>query len=75
MFETAAGVSKRKEDFPEALTHDAALNGKQMGGPLLNLAGEAIGLNIARFDRTGTYAITYATMKPIIEKMMEEGKK
>lgn len=75
MFETAAGVSKRKEDFPEALTHDAALNGKQMGGPLLNLAGEAIGLNIARFDRTCTYAITYATMKPIIEKMMEEGKK
>ncbi len=75
MFETAAGVSKRKEDFPEALTHDAALNGKQMGGPLLNLAGEAIGLNIARFDRTGTYAITYATMKPIIEKLMEEGKK
>lgn len=75
MFESAAGVSKRKEDFPEALTHDAALTSKQMGGPLLNLAGQAIGLNIARFDRTGSYALTYKTLQPIIEKLMEEGKK
>ncbi|HMP17260.1 MAG TPA: PDZ domain-containing protein, partial [Gemmatales bacterium] len=74
MFETAAQVSKRKEDFPEALTHDAALGAKNMGGPLLNLAGEAIGINIARFDRTGTYAITYSTLKPVIEKMLAEAR-
>lgn len=75
MFERAAGVSKRKEDFPDALTHDSALRNTQMGTPLLNLAGQAIGLNIARFDRTGSYAITYKTLQPIIEKMIEENKK
>lgn len=75
MFATAAGVSKRNEDFPDALTHDAALTAKQMGGPLLNLSGQAIGLNIARYDRTASYAIPYKTLQPIIEKLMEEGKK
>ncbi|MFO0813930.1 MAG: trypsin-like peptidase domain-containing protein [Gemmatales bacterium] len=75
MFESAANVSSRKENFPEALTHDAALTAKQMGGPLLNLAGQAIGVNIARFDRTGSYAIPYKSLQPIIEKMIEEGKK
>ncbi|HQR06964.1 MAG TPA: trypsin-like peptidase domain-containing protein [Gemmatales bacterium] len=75
MFERAAGVSKRKEDFPDALTHDSALRNTQMGTPLLNLTGQAIGLNIARFDRTGSYAITYKTLQPIIEKMIEENKK
>lgn len=75
MFDAAAGVSKRKEDFPEAVTHDSALRNAQMGGPLLNLYGQAIGLNIARFDRTGSYALTYKTLQPIIQKMIEEGKK
>ncbi|MFT3881745.1 MAG: trypsin-like peptidase domain-containing protein [Gemmatales bacterium] len=75
MFDRAAGVSKRKEEFPDALTHDSALRNTQMGTPLLNLAGQAIGLNIARFDRTGSYAITYKTLQPIIEKMIEENKK
>jgi len=75
MFDRFASVSKRKEDFPEALTHDSALKNNQMGTPLLDLNGKAIGLNIARFDRTGSYAITYKTLQPIIEKLIEEGKK
>lgn len=75
LFARAAGVSKRNEDFPEVLTHDAALRSQQMGGPLLNLAGQAIGLNIARFDRTGSYAITYKTLQPLIEKLKEGEKK
>jgi serine protease Do len=75
MFEASAKVSLRKENFPEALTHDAALTAQQMGGPLLNLAGQAIGLNIARFDRTGSYAITYKSLQPLIEKMKAEAAK
>ncbi len=75
MFDTAASVSKRHEDFSEVLTHDSALRNNQMGTPLLDLNGKAIGLNIARFDRTGSYAITYKTLQPIIEKLIEEGKK
>lgn len=75
MFDRSAAISKRREDFPEVITHDSTLRNTQMGSPLLNLAGQAIGLNIARFDRTGSYAITYKTLQPIIEKLMEEGKK
>jgi serine protease Do len=74
-FERAANVSKRREDFPEALTHDTALKSTQCGGPILNLAGQVVGINIARFDRTGTYALTYKTLQPIVEQMLKDAAK
>lgn len=75
IFDRTASTSKRKDNFPEALTHDSSLKAEQCGGPVLNLAGQVVGVNIARFDRTGTYALTYKTLKPILEKMIKDSKK
>lgn len=50
-------VSKRKTGFPVVLQHDLFLRPDQCGGPLVDLDGHVIGINIARNDRVASYAI------------------
>jgi serine protease Do len=50
-------VSRRAEGFEHALEHDSVLPPWLCGGPLVNLDGQAIGLNIARASRVSTYAL------------------
>ena len=47
-------VSLRAEGFEQALEHDTVLHPWLCGGPLVNLDGKAIGLNIARASRVST---------------------
>ena len=63
-------VSKRNNNFPLALTHDAVLQASQCGGPIVDLDSRIIGLNIARADRTATYAIPAAKAKALIAEML-----
>jgi len=51
------GVSKRSDDFATVLQHDSALQPTDCGGPLVDLTGKVVGLNIARGGRTETYAV------------------
>jgi len=50
-------LSKRRAGFPRALYHDQALSPSLIGTPLLNLEGQAVGLNIARSLRHRSLAI------------------
>ncbi len=50
-------VSLRAEGFEQAIEHDTVLPPWLCGGPLVNLDGRAIGLNIARASRVSTYAL------------------
>lgn len=50
-------VSRRRDDFPHVLQHDSVLAPTECGGPLIDLSGKVIGVNIARAGRTETYAI------------------
>ncbi|MFK7789331.1 MAG: trypsin-like peptidase domain-containing protein [Phycisphaeraceae bacterium] len=63
-------LSERRTDFPLALTHDAVIWAPQIGGPVLNTDGQAIGINIARYGRTATYALPADHAKQAIEAMM-----
>ena len=63
-------VSKRHSNFPNALTHDTVLQAAECGGPVVNLDGRAIGLNIARADRTATYAIPAETLRKVIADLL-----
>lgn len=63
-------LSKRRTDFPLALTHDAVIWAPQIGGPVLNTEGQAVGINIARYGRTATYALPAEHAKQAIEQMM-----
>jgi serine protease Do len=50
-------LSLRRDDFPRVLQHDGVLQPAECGGPLVDLSGKVIGVNIARAGRTETYAI------------------
>ncbi len=51
------GISGRHDDFPAVLQHDTLLRPGECGGPLVDLSGKVIGVNIARGGRTETYAV------------------
>lgn len=50
-------LSRRRTGFPVFLQHDMVLKPKHCGGPLLDLDGRALGINIARAGRTESYAV------------------
>lgn len=50
-------LSRRAADFPAVIQHDTVLRPSECGGPLVNIDGEVIGINIARAGRTESYAI------------------
>ncbi|HWX18559.1 MAG TPA: trypsin-like peptidase domain-containing protein [Candidatus Binatia bacterium] len=62
-------VSQRAEGFEQAIEHDTVLPPWLCGGPLVNLDGEAIGLNIARAGRVTTYALSSKLVKRILENL------
>lgn len=63
-------VSKRKDNFPMILQHDLPLPKNSMGGPLFNLQGECIGLNIARVDRVTIYALPSSQVLETLSKFL-----
>lgn len=63
-------LSNRRTNFPLALTHDAVIWAPDIGGPVLNLDGEAVGINIARYGRTATYALPADHAQQSIAEMM-----
>ncbi|MCA9059649.1 MAG: hypothetical protein KDA85_14175, partial [Planctomycetaceae bacterium] len=58
--------------YPSALQIDADIFPRQCGGPLINLDGRAIGLNIARADRVVAYALPADHVLTIYEKLKQQ---
>ena len=56
-------VSKRKDNFPLILQHDLPLPKEAMGGPIFNLEGECVGINIARVDRVTVFTLPAEIIK------------
>lgn len=55
--EMSGRTSRRAYPFPMVLQHDTPIPPHYMGGPLINLEGKIIGINIARANRCESYAI------------------
>ena len=64
-------LSKNRSGYPSALQHDLPLNPDECGGPLVNLNGEVVGMNIARAGRIRTLAIPAADIVPLLERAKE----
>lgn len=72
-------TSRRDSDYSDLIQTDAAINPGNSGGPLVNLAGEVIGINVAIFSTSGGYqgmgfAIPVNYAKMIVEQLVQ-GKK
>ena len=50
-------VSKRKDNFPMIFQHDLPLPREAMGGPVFDLNGKCLGINIARVDRVTVFSL------------------
>ncbi len=67
--ELGGKISERRDSFPGVFQHDSVLAPKDCGGPLVNLDGEVVGINIARFSRIGSFAYPASDVLPIIEEL------
>ena len=62
-------LSDRRVLFPSVLEHDTILQPNQCGGPLVDLNGQVVGINIARANRVATYAIPARVARPLLEAL------
>lgn len=62
-------LSARRVLFPLALEHDTVLQPRECGGPLLDLDGQAVGINIARASRVASYAIPAHVARSVLENL------
>jgi serine protease Do len=62
-------LSERRAGFPTALEHDTVLKPNQCGGPLIDLDGKAVGINIARNSRVGSLAIPIRAIRPLLDEL------
>ncbi|HTQ38816.1 MAG TPA: trypsin-like peptidase domain-containing protein [Pirellulales bacterium] len=56
MNEMGGALSYRSFSFPSVIQHDTVLRPADCGGPLVDLSGKVVGINIARAGRTESYA-------------------
>ena len=61
--------SERDTEFPFVFQHDSPLFPEQCGGPICDLAGNVLGLNIARESRAASYAIPASHLQTVIEEL------
>ncbi len=67
-------LSLKRTGFPIILQHDTIIKPKDCGGPLVDLDGKAVGINIARAGRTESYAIPTETILSILPDLLKAGK-
>lgn len=71
---TTVGIT----DYEDFIQTDAAINPGNSGGPLINMNGEAVGINTAIFSRSGGnmgigFAIPLNMVKAIKDQLIEDG--
>jgi len=66
--------SERRSGFPRVLQHDILGARSVVGGPLLDLDGRCLGMNIARANRAESFAIPVEDLKAIAERMLKQAK-
>jgi serine protease Do len=64
--------SERRSGFPRVMQHDILGAKRVVGGPLLDLDGRCLGMNIARANRTESFAIPVEDLQEIAARMMEK---
>ncbi|MSR18891.1 MAG: trypsin-like serine protease [Phycisphaerales bacterium] len=66
----AVPASRRASGFGEVLQHDSVLGAPEIGGALVDLEGNVVGMNIARVDRTKTYALSAPVVAQAVKQLI-----
>lgn len=66
-------ASAHNSGFPEVIQHDTDLFPNQCGGPIFDINGKAIGLNIARSARIVSYAIPAHAVQSVLAELKKRG--
>jgi len=64
-------LSERRTGFPSVIQHDSVLTPKQCGGPIVDLDGKAVGINIARAGRVESFALPGSVVRAAVKKLLE----
>lgn len=64
--------SKRRSGFPRIIQHDILGSSTTVGGPLLDLEGRCLGMNIARANRSESYAIPVEELREIAGRLIKQ---
>ncbi len=63
-------LSERRAGFEKVLQHDTILRPRDCGGPIVNLDGETVGINIARAGRTSSFAIPASVVQAVLPDLL-----
>jgi len=67
-------LSNRRSGFASVFQHDSFIRPEECGGPVVNLDGQVIGLNIARAGRVATYAISGDELQTAVGRLISSAK-
>ena len=65
--------SPRRSGFPRVMQHDILGSRSVVGGPVLDLDGRCIGMNIARANRAESFAIPVEDLQELAGRLMKQG--
>jgi serine protease Do len=72
MNEMSGPLSARLSGFPEALQHDIPLSPSECGGPLLDLSGRCVAINVSRAGRVQTLAVPASDVQKLLAEARTE---
>jgi serine protease Do len=61
-----AKLSDRRTGFPQVLQTDMVVDAKDCGGPVVDLEGNVLGINIARAGRVETWILPSEVIRPLL---------
>ena len=64
-------ISENRSGYALALQHDCPISPQHCGGPLVDLSGRVLGVNIARASRVKSYAVPAQVVKKLVEDAMK----
>lgn len=60
-------ISSRSSGFSAVIQHDSVLKPEECGGPVLNLQGHVVGMNIARSGRTESLMLPASVIRDVLQ--------
>ncbi len=68
MEKMGTAINQVRDRFPAAIQTDMNIQPRQMGGPVINLKGEVVGIMLARADRTRSFLLSSEKVQGLLKE-------